>query len=152
MVRPDTKAHKSYADRGRHHYGIPEDWLAREHRNDLRSKRERRDNQNVDFRMAENPEEVHPQYGGATRLRVKEMGTQKTIERKHHLRSRKRRYRQEHHCGHDQVQPDKQRHLAECHPGTAQAYDCRQNVYGCSNAAKSGDQQAESPEIGTVPW
>jgi hypothetical protein len=74
VVSPDTKAYESNAYGRCNHYGISEDWLARENGNDLGSKRKGRDDQNVDFRMAENPKEVHPHHSGATGQSVEEMG------------------------------------------------------------------------------
>src|SRR5580704_167714 len=152
VVRPDTKAHESNGYGRRHHYRISKDGLAREHRDNLGHKCEGRNDQNVDFRMCENPEEMHPQYGGATRLCVEKMGAQKAVERKHDLRRGKRRNGEEHHCGHHEIQPCKQGHLAEGHPRAAQTNDGRQDIYGSSNAANSRDQETERPEVSAMSW
>jgi len=61
------------------------------YRNDLGCKRESGNNENVDFRMAKNPEEVHPKGCGASRLGVKEMSAEITIHGKHDLSRGERR-------------------------------------------------------------
>src|ERR1700730_10132291 len=73
MVGPDAHADESNADRRGDHHRISEDRLAGENRNDFRNEGESRNDQYVDFRVTENPEEVHPENGGASCLRVKEM-------------------------------------------------------------------------------
>ena len=61
-----------------------------------RAKRERRQHQNVDLRMPEDPEEVHPQHSRAASLRVEEMRAKIAIDRQHDLRRRQRTQRNEH--------------------------------------------------------
>ena len=41
--------------------------------------------QDVDFRMSEDPEEVHPQHGRAAGLRIEEMASQIPIDQQHDL-------------------------------------------------------------------
>ena len=48
--------------------------------------------QNVDLRMPEHPEEMLPQHRVAARLRVEEVRAQKAIEQQHDLRGRQRRH------------------------------------------------------------
>src|SRR5215472_7515701 len=79
VMGPHAKAHKANAHCGGDHYGIAEDGLPGEDRNDFGNEGERRDNQHVHFGMAENPEKVHPKNCRAPGLRVKEMSAQKTI-------------------------------------------------------------------------
>jgi hypothetical protein len=86
VVRPDAQADKADGDRSRHHRRIAEDGLAREDGNDLVDEGERRQHQDVDLGMAEDPEEVHPQHGRAARLRIEEVRAQVAVERQHDLR------------------------------------------------------------------
>src|SRR6266851_2437241 len=81
VVGPDARAYETDSNCSRNHHWISKDRLARENRNDFRSKREARDNQDVNFGMSENPEEVHPQDCGTSRLRVKEVPAEITIDR-----------------------------------------------------------------------
>ena len=73
VVRPNAQAHEGDADRGPDHNGIPENRFARKYRNDFGHEGEARNNQDVDFRVAEYPEEMHPDRGRAARLGVEEM-------------------------------------------------------------------------------
>ena len=78
------------------------------------------------------------------------MCAEKTIESEHNLGGRERRNDQENQATHDQIEPGKQRHLAKSHAGTAQAKDGGNKVDGGTDAAETGDQEAECPEIGAV--
>ena len=73
-----------------HHDRITEDRLARKYRDDLGDDGKGRDHQNVDLRMSEDPEEVHPEYGGAAGLRVEEVSAQIAIDDQHDLRGGQR--------------------------------------------------------------
>ncbi len=44
------------------------------------TKRERRNDQDVDLRMSEDPEEMHPDHGRAARLRVEKMRAQIAVQ------------------------------------------------------------------------
>ena len=108
---------KADADRGRDHHRISENRFAGKYRNDFRHEGKARNDQDVDFRMSEYPEEVHPEHGRATGLGIEEMAAQIAIDEQHDLRRRQRRNRDQNHSGHHQVQPRQQRHAAELHPG-----------------------------------
>ena len=85
-MRPYAQADKRNCARRRDHYAVTEDHLAREDRNDLGRERERGNDQDINFGMAEDPEEVLPQYGRAARLSIEEMRTEETIGEQHRLR------------------------------------------------------------------
>ncbi len=48
--------------------------------------RERRHDQHVNFRMTEDPEEVHPDQRGTAGLRVEEMSAKIAVDHQHELR------------------------------------------------------------------
>ena len=50
------------------------------------AKRKGRQHEDVNLRMAEDPEEVHPQNGRAAGLRVEEMRAEVAVEHQHDLR------------------------------------------------------------------
>ena len=77
---------------------VAEDHLAREHRDDLGDEAEARHDQDVDLGMAEEPEEVLPEDGRATGLRVEEVRAQEAIEQQHDLGGRQRRQDDERHA------------------------------------------------------
>ena len=107
-------------DRRRHHDRIAENRLARKHRHDFGDEREGRNDQHVDLRMSEDPEEVHPDHRRAARLRVEEMSAQVAVDHQHDLRRRERAHGDQHHARHHQIQPRQQRHLLRASsPGSA---------------------------------
>ena len=79
---------KADAHRGADHHRISENRLAGEYRNDFRHERKAGNNQDVDFRMSEDPEEVHPERCGSAGLGIKEMAAQIAIDQQHDLRRR----------------------------------------------------------------
>ena len=65
---------------GGHHRRIAEDGLAREDGDDLVDEGEGRQHEDVDLRMAEDPEEVHPQHGRSAGLRVEEVRAEVAVD------------------------------------------------------------------------
>ena len=110
-----------------------------------------RNDQNVDFRMSEDPKEVHPEHSRATGLGIEEMASEIPIDQQHDLRSRQRRDRNQNHACLHKVEPRQQGHAAEFHARASHAKNGGNNVDGRSNASKPGDQQRESPIVGTMP-
>ena len=130
------------ADRGRHHDRIAEDRLAREDRNDLGHEGKGRDDQHVDFGMAEDPEEVHPDDRRTAGLRVEEVAAQVAVDQQHDLRRGQRADGQQHQSRHDEVQPRKQRHAAQRHARAAHAQDGGHDVDGGADAAEAATPAA----------
>ena len=149
-MRPDAQTDEPNADRCGYHDGVSKDRFARKYWNDLGCKGEGRNNQNVDFRMPEDPEEVHPKGCRASGLRIEEVPAKVTVDRKHDLSCGKRRYGQDNHPGHDQVQPSQQRHPAELHPGTTHTENGCNDVDRRGDAAEPRDQQRNRPIIRAV--
>ena len=81
-MAPDDPRKKGDGDHGEGHGPVPEDRLAREHRQDVGGHAHGGKHQNVDFRMAEEPEQVLPQERHAARGQEK-VGVEDTIEEKH---------------------------------------------------------------------
>ena len=80
-MRPDAHADESrWPALAATMIGIAEYGLARKYRDDFGNEGKGRDHQNVDFRMTEDPEEVHPQHGGASGLRVEEVRAQVAVD------------------------------------------------------------------------
>src|SRR6266481_4360528 len=100
VMSPHTQAHEADTDRRRHHYRIPKYRFAREHRDNFRQESECGNNQDVHLRVPKNPEEVHPKNGRPSRLCVKVVPAEITINGKHHLSCSERRYGQKNHSTH----------------------------------------------------
>ena len=78
-----TKAmHTVAADHDR----VSEDRFARKDRNDFRHEREARHDQDVDFGMSEDPEEMHPEDGRPAGLGIEEVAAQVSVDQQHDLR------------------------------------------------------------------
>src|SRR6202046_5256845 len=92
MMGPDAEADEADGNRGRDHHRISEYRLARKHRNDFRSEGEARNDQHVNFGMTEYPEEMHPEDGGTSRLRIKKMPAEIAVNAQHGLGGGERRY------------------------------------------------------------
>ena len=85
-MRPYAHADEPDRDRGPHHHRVAEDRLAGKHRDDFGDESEGRDDQDVDFGMSEDPEEMHPDHRRTSGLRVEEMSAQVAIDQQHDLR------------------------------------------------------------------
>ena len=150
VVRPDAQADEADAHRCRHHGRIAEDGLAREDRNDLVDKGEGRQDEDVDLRMAEDPEEVHPQHGRAAGLRIEEVRAEIAVERQHDLRGGQRADGDKDQARHHQVEPDQQRHAAHLHALAAHAEDGGDNVQRGADGADAAEENRQRPVVGAV--
>src|SRR6266404_2400736 len=80
VMSPYTHADECDRARCRDHHRVTENHLAREYRDDLGGERECRDDQDVNFRMTEDPKEVLPQDGGAPGLGIEEVCAEEAVE------------------------------------------------------------------------
>ena len=82
VVRPDAQADEGDGHRGGGHELVAEQHLAREDRDDLGDHAEDRQDQDVDLRVAEEPEQVLPEQGRAAVLRVEEVRPEVAVEQR----------------------------------------------------------------------
>ncbi len=150
VVGPDAHADKSDAHRCRHHDRVAENRLAGENGNDFGSERKSGNDEHINFRMAEDPEEVHPHHRRTSGLRVEEMSAQVAIDQQHQLRGRERTDGENHQPRHGEIEPGQQRHFPERHALATHAEDGGDDVDGSSDAADAGNQQRQSPEVRAV--
>src|SRR5260370_33741677 len=80
VMRPHAQADEPDRARCRDHDAVAENHLAREDRDYLGGESESGNDKYVDLGMAEEPEEVLPQYGRAARLSVEERRAEKAVE------------------------------------------------------------------------
>src|SRR3546814_8933923 len=73
--------HEADGDPGEHHERVAEDRLACEHRDDLRHDAEAGQHEDVDLRVAEDPEEALPQQRIGALGHVEEVGVEEAVER-----------------------------------------------------------------------
>ena len=89
MVRPDDETDHADGDHCIGHAEIAEDRLLRECRDDVADHTEARQNQNIDFRMAEEPEQVLEQEWIAAARTIKENRAEIAVRQQHRYRTGK---------------------------------------------------------------
>ena len=147
VVGPDDEAHNANGHHGVGHAEITEDRLLGEGGDDVADDAEARQNQDVDFRMAEEPEQMLEQDRVTTGCGFKERGAEVAVGQQHGdatCENRQRQQQQEH--GH-QHGPDKQRHLVQRHARGAHVENCGDEVDGTENGRCTGkwsDRMAKS--------
>ncbi|MNE21612.1 hypothetical protein D3C80_1147800 [compost metagenome] len=93
-MRPYHEAKERDENRCKHHGAVAEQALARERTDNLGNNPERRQYQNIYFRMSKNPENVLPQHRVAASLYIKEVSSQNPVKSKQyepHCNSRERK-------------------------------------------------------------
>jgi hypothetical protein len=151
VVRPDAEAEERDEDSGIDHDRISENRLARECGQDLGHQPKRRENQDVDLRMSEDPEQVLPEQGiGAGGERV-EVGTEEPIELEEHERDRDHRERQHEQELHDERHPCEHRHAHQVHSRRAHVDDRRDEIERRRERRDTEDLKAEHPEVDVHP-
>src|SRR5260370_19455091 len=80
VMRPHAQADEPDRARCRDHHAVAENHLAREDRDYLGGESESGNDQDINFGMAEDPEEVLPQYRRPSRLSVEEVSAEEAVE------------------------------------------------------------------------
>ena len=80
---PDDESDETDGDHGVGHAEVTEDGLARESRDDVADDAEARQDEDVDLRVAEEPEQVLVEDGIATQGRVEEAGAEIAVRQQH---------------------------------------------------------------------
>ena len=123
VVRPHEHAEERDARRGRRDRLVAEDRLAGEHRQHLGEDPERRQHEDVDLGVAEEPEQVLPQQRRAALGRVEEVRPEVAVQQQHRDRGGQRREREDDQVRVDQHRPHEQRHPPPAHAGRAHVVD-----------------------------
>src|SRR5260221_1169184 len=110
VMGPHPSAHESDHYAGRNHHWITEDRFPGKDRHDFRDYAKSWQHEDIDFRMAEDPEKVLPQNRGATGLGFEKLRAKKSLKHQHDLTSGNRRMKSHNHEHEDQAQPDKKAH------------------------------------------
>ena len=80
VVDPQSEAQKACADRSQHKPGVTNDWSPREGRNDHCQQGDRRKKDDVDLRMAKQPEKVLPQKRITAAGRIEERPLKRPLQ------------------------------------------------------------------------
>ena len=146
MVRPDGhRQHRDAEGRG-DQADVAEDRLAAEDRQDLRHDAEERQGDDVDLRVAEEPEQVLPQDRAAVR-RVEHVGTEDPVGLQREQGPREDREHHDHEHAGDQRVPHEDRHPEHRHAGRAHADDGGDEVDATEDRAETGHPEAHDPEV-----
>ncbi|MNR07940.1 hypothetical protein D3C85_1240740 [compost metagenome] len=125
MVRPDHKTEYANRNNGPHHHSVAEDIFTRMGTDQVGDQTKRRESDDVDLRVAEEPEQVLEQYRAATLViellpqrdhrRHEEAGAQQLVEQHHDRTDEQRREGQQgHDRGHEDA-PYRERHAKQGH-------------------------------------
>jgi hypothetical protein len=119
VVHPEPEADERGRDQRQHHRRVAEHGTRAERRHDRRHHAQRRDEDDVDLRVAEEPEQVLPEQRVAALRRVVEVRRDQAVERQEAARQHHRRHREHDHERRHEHRPHEQRHAVQRHAGCA---------------------------------
>gem|GEM_PF-5631138 len=133
VVDPEPEAQEAGAHRRQNDPGIADDGSLREGWHDHRHQRDGWQKDDVDFRMAEDPEKVLPQERITAALRIEEGPVEHALHLEQQIpRNQWRKGKQDHAC-HDKQVPGKERHHVDAHAGSAALHDADDEFHGSSD-------------------
>ena len=148
VVGPHDEADEADGDHGVDHAEIAEDRLAREGRDDVADDAEARQDQDVDFGVTEEPEQVLEQDRVAAAVGLEEGGAEIAVGQQHGDAAGQHRQRQQQQEGGHQDRPGEQRHLVQRHARGAHVEDGGDEVDGAQDRAdapaRCSDRMAKS--------
>jgi hypothetical protein len=150
-VSPHAKAEEGDQNARVHDERVSEERFPREHRDDLRHDAESREEQDVDFRVPEDPEQVLPEQHVSARQRIEEQRAEHAVEHQKDETDCDRREGYDQQERRDQRHPGKQGHAHERHALGTQVDDRHDEVQRPSDRRHAEDHQAEHPEIDAHP-
>src|SRR5690606_20177063 len=122
-----------------------------EHWEDLRDDAEERQRNDVNLWVAEEPEQVLPQYG-ATVIRIEDVRTEAAVGTQSEQRSCQRWEGHQDQQRGDQGVPREDRHTPHGHTRGTQADDRGDEVDGAKNGTEARQCKAEDPKVSTDAW
>ncbi len=147
VMAPDAEPEEADQHARIDHDGRAEERLARERREHLGDDAERRQDQDVDLGVAEDPEEMLPQVQVAAGRHVEEVGPEETVEHQIDQPDRDRREGQGDQELHHERHPHEDRHAHHGHARRAHVEDRHDEVDGRDDGRDAEDLEAEEPEI-----
>jgi hypothetical protein len=147
VVRPHDEADGADRDHGVGHAEVAEDRLAREGRDDVADDAETGQDQDVHFRVTEEPEQVLEEDRVTAVFRREEGRAKVAVGQQHGDAACQNRQREQKQEGGDQHRPGKERHLVQRHARSAHVEDRRDEVDRAEDRGGAGDVQAEDHEV-----
>ena len=120
----------------------------RRRRHDHRDERDRRQEDDVDLGVAEDPEEVLPEQRVAAAARIEERPAEGALELEQHRAGDERRKREEHHERRHEHVPGVERHQVEPHARRPAAQHADDQLHGGGDRRDFDEREAEQPDVG----
>ena len=151
VVRPDAEPEER-DDRSREDDGgVAEEGLPREGGQDVRDDAHGREDEDVDLRVAEDPEEVLPEQRVRARARgVEEVRAEEAVEQEQGEGDGEGREGEDDEEGDDECHPCEEGHAHEGHARRAHVEDGDDEVEACRRGADTHDLEAEHPVVGAA--
>ena len=147
VVRPHDEADDADGDHGVGHAEITEDRLLGEGRDDVADDAEARQDQNVHFRMTEEPEQMLEQDRVAAAGRIKERRAEVAVGQQHGDGAGQNRQRQQQQERGHQDRPREQRHLVHGHARRAHVEDGGDEVDRAEDRRSAGEVQRQDRQV-----
>ncbi len=147
VVPVDHPGQERDGDHREGHGVVPEDRLAGEDREDLGGDAHGGQDQDVDLRVPEVPEQVLPEQRLAAARRIEPVGAQGPVEQQHGHARGQHGQGQEQQDGRDEERPHHQGHPEQPHARGAHVDDGGDVVDRAHHGADAHDEQADAPEI-----
>ena len=147
VVRPHHEADHADRDHGVGHAEIAEDRLAAERRDHVADDPEARQDHDVDFWVAEEPEQVLEQHRIAAAGRIEERGAEIAVADQHGDRAGQHRNRQHQQKRRHQLGPDEQRHLVQRHAGGSHVEDRHDEIHRAQQRTCTGKVEREQRAV-----
>ncbi len=142
-----TKPIRRDRDHGVGHAEIAEHRLVRERRHDVADDAEARHDENVDLRVAEEPEQMLVEDRIAAAGGAIERRAEVAVRQQHGDGAGENRQRQQQQERRDEHGPDEQRHLVHGHARRAHVEDGGDEVDGAEDRRRAGDVQRQDGEV-----
>ena len=148
MVSPHRHRQRTDAHGGEDDALVAKDWLAREDRDDLARDAEEWQREDIDLRMAEEPEQVLPEDRAAVLRREHHRSVMSIDERDDEGSGKNREGNEDEQRGHEDG-PGEHRHPEHGHARCAHAEDGGDEVHRAEDRAETTDREAEQPQVAT---
>jgi hypothetical protein len=150
VVHPQAEAQEACGDQGQNDPAVADQPDPDHGRQDHRDHGGGRQEDDVDLRMAEEPELVLPQQRVATLLGQEERPLEAALQLQQGAGEDQRREGEHDHPGEHQHRPGVHRHLVERHARRPRAQDADDDLDRAGNGGDLDEADAEQPEIGVV--
>jgi len=152
MVRPDDEAQNTDGNHRIDHRQIAEDRLFREGRDDLADDAKGRQDDDVHFRVAKEPQDVLIKDRIAATGRIKEGGAEVAVSQQHGDGTGQNRQRQQDQPGGDEDRPGEQRHFVHGHARRAHVQEGGDHVDRAKDGRCTREVDRENRKIHRVAF